>query len=227
MRKDQIFIKENPASNLVEDARNCLEEARAAKQSGNQLYETIWSRTTVLLFSTALEAFINYVYTYCDVEPKQWTNLSFKNKWLQASAKCLPNMGNIIILDQTVYQEGDPISTFDESKAPFSLFLELKSVRNQLVHLKPSFKIITLSISETQLMEELVYPETGLPKQVNLFNLSHAETAERIYNAMTCELDRQMFGMILKLFDGQPRVEVRTDSPLGTMIEALLSEEAI
>lgn len=225
MQKDQILVKENPASNLLEDAKNCLEEARVANQSGDRSREEMWSRITTLLFATALEAFINYVYTYCEVEPKQWMNLSFKGKWLQASAKCLPNMGKIVTLNQTVYQTGDSISTFDESKAPFSMFLELKSVRNQLVHLKPSFKAITFPSSDKQLTGELVYQETGLPKQVSLFNLSHAETAEHIYNEMTCELDRQMFGTISKLFDGQPRIEVRTDSLLGSMIEELLSEE--
>ena len=64
----------------------------------------------------------------------------------------------------------------------------------------PAYAQVEREAVEAHLVREQYYPVSGLPKRLQHCRLEHAETARRIYQAMTEELDRQMKGTILNYF---------------------------
>jgi hypothetical protein len=213
---DQAYVKENPATYLVSDATFTLECARVASDSKDDERMTRFARTTILLYAIALEAFINFVYKYSEVPTRRWRKLSLKDKWLRAVEECLPLQGEVVTEDGVIYRPGDPVDTFREEKEPFASFLELKAFRDSVVHLKPTFANVRRHEINSHLNREEYYPASGLPKRLQFCRVEHAETALGVYRAMTEELDRQMKGLILRLFVG--------DADGGGLVEEWTSE---
>jgi hypothetical protein len=203
---DKVRVKENPATYLVADAEYALGCARSAKDNEAA---TRFARLAILMYAFSLEGFVNFVYEYSEVEPEDWRNLSFKEKWLRASSLCLPCNGVLREEnDEVLYRPGDPIESFLEDADPFISFLELKAFRDRAVHLKARFAMVAHDDVEAHLSREEYYPCSGLPKLLEFCTLEHAESARRIYNSMTEELNRQMKGTILNLFKTEGSVLV-------------------
>jgi hypothetical protein len=212
---NQVYIRENPATYLVSDAEYALECARSANDRKDDDAATRFARVAILLYAVSLEGFINFVYEYSEVPRSTWSKLSFRDRWLNAASLCLPENGVLEVNDVVVYRPGDPIETFREDAEPFVSFLELKAFRNRSIHLMPPYAQIEREEVEAHLAREEYYPFSGLPMRLQLCSLEHAETASRIYRAMTQELDRQMKGTILKHFATEG----------GAVLEWLCSEE--
>lgn len=199
--KSRVFVKENPATYLVSDAEFTLEHARSAADRKDDDTAVRFARIAILLYAVSLEGFINFVYEYSQVPASTWTNFSLKDKWLRAASECLPCNGVLATELGVVYRPGDPIETFRQNAEPFLSFLELKSFRNGVAHLKPPFEMVKPHEVDLHLSREKYYPASGLPKFLQHCRIEHAETAKRIYQAMTEELDRQMKGTVRKLFE--------------------------
>jgi len=211
---NQVCVKENPATYLVSDAEYALECARSAKDREDDEAAARFARVAILMYAVSLEGCINFVYEYHEVPASAWSNLSFKDKWLKAASLCLPCTGVLETLEGVVYRKGDFIEGFREDTEPFVSFLELKAFRNSAVHLKPPFIDMVREEIDAHLSREEYYPISGLPKLLQHCRVEHAETARRIYQGMTQELDRQMKGTILELFatEGCAWVELIDDS---------------
>jgi hypothetical protein len=214
---NQVCVKENPATYLISDAEYALECARSANDRQDDQAATRFSRVAILLFAVSLEGFVNFVYEYSQVPASIWRNLTLKDKWLKAAPLCLPQNGVLITEAGVVYRPGDPIENFQEESESFVSFLELKSFRDCAVHLKPPFAdFVDVEREEidAHLSREEYYSISGLPKLLQHCRLEHAETAKRIYQSMTGELDRHMKGEVLKLFgtEGGAWVESIDDS---------------
>jgi hypothetical protein len=205
-----VYVKENPATYLVSDAEFALECARSAKGREDDEAATRFARVAILMYAFSLEGFINFVYEYYEVPASTWSNLSFKDKWLRAASLCLPCTGLLETEEGVVYRKGDPVESFREDAEPFVSFLELKAFRNRTVHLKPPFAMVEHDEVDAHLSREEYYPVSGLPKLLQHCSVEHAETARRIFQAMTGELDRQMKGTILKSFEAEGGAEVES-----------------
>jgi hypothetical protein len=198
---NQVCVKENPATYLVSDAAFALECARSANDRKNEVETARFARIAILLYAVSLEAFINFVYEYSEVPASKWRNLSLKDKWLRAALECLPCNGELETEHGFVYRPGDPIDTFREEAEPFVSFLELKAFRDSVVHLKPPFVMVGHDEIDLYLGREQYYSVSGLPKLLQHSRIEHAEVAGRVYQAMTEELNRQMKGTVLPMFE--------------------------
>lgn len=200
---NKVYVKENPATYLVSDAEFVLNSALSADARGDEQAATRLSRVAILLYAVCLEGFINFVYEYSGVPASAWNGLSFKDKWSQAAHMCLRENGVLHIDDVVVYRPGDKVETFHDQVEPFPSFLELKAFRNSALHLKPPFAMVKEDQVDEHLGREEYYPCSGLPKRLRDCRLEHAQIAQRIYRDMTKELDRQMKGIILGLFESE------------------------
>jgi hypothetical protein len=198
---NQVCVKENPATYVVSDAAFALKCARSANDRKNEEETTRFARMAILLHAVSLEAFINFVYEYSEVPATRWRNLSLRDKWLRAALECLPCSGELETERGVVYCLGDPIETFGEDAEPFVSFLELKAFRDCVVHLKPPFVMVAHDEIDRHLGREEYYPVTGLPRLLQHSRIELAEVAERVYQAMTEELNRQMKGTVLRMFE--------------------------
>lgn len=208
---DHAFVKENPAIFLMTDADFALQCAKDARYCGNGESSSRFARMAILLYAVSLEAFINFVYEYSEVPRREWESLSLKDKWLRASKVCLPLHGIVHDEDGIVYQPGDPIETFAENENPFVLFIDLKDFRDRVVHLKPTFTSVLHREVDSHLLRNEFYVTSGLPKRLKMCVVEHAEIAMRISEQMIAELDRQMKGLVLPLFQGEAWVETITE----------------
>lgn len=197
----KVVVKENPVTYLVADADFALQSARSSINQKDAAAAGRFARTAILLYAISLEGFINFIYEYFEVPESSWKHLSFKDKWLRASTNCLPLCGIVETEAGVVYRPGDPIQMFAAEAEPFVSFLELRSFRNSLAHLKAAFAEVEPRHVEVHLNREGCYPASLIPYYLRLVRVEHAETARKIYQAMTTQLDLQMKGMILKLFE--------------------------
>jgi hypothetical protein len=198
---NQVCVKENPATYLVSDAAFALKCARSAKDRKDEEETTRFARIAILSYAVSLEAFINFVYEYSGVPASRWENLSLRDKWLRAALECLSCNGELETERGIVYRPGDPIETFREEAEPFVSFLELKAFRDSAVHLKSRFAMVAHDEIDLHLKREEYYPVTGLPKLLQHSRVEHAEVAAQVYQAMTEELNRQMKGTVLRMFE--------------------------
>ena len=198
---NEVWVKENPATYLVSDAAFALECTRSANERKSEEETKRFARMSILLYAVSLEAFINFVYQYSEVPSSTWRNLSLRDKWLRAASECLPCQGEHKTEGAIVYRPGDPIETFDQESGAFVSFLELKAFRDRAVHVKPPFVMVGHDEVGQHLDREQYYPVTGLPKRLQHTRFEHAEVAAGVYQAMTQELDRQMKGTVLRMFE--------------------------
>ena len=218
---NQVCVKQNPATHLVSDAVFALECARSANGRKSDEETKRFARISILLYAVSLEAFINFVYRYAEVPASRWKNLSLRDKWLRAASECLPYIGELETDRGFVYRLGDPIDTFDQESDAFVSFLELKAFRDSTVHLKTAFFMVGHGEIDQHLDREEYYPVTGLPKRLQHTRFEHAEVAAGVYQAMTQELDRQMKGSIMRMFEieggawVESFVDDEEDAPLG------------
>src|SRR5437868_5209791 len=84
-----VWRKENPAYHLVQDSNQMLRLAQDSNRDDNTDIEGLFSRSAVLLYALAAEAFINMVYEYSGSEA-DLQKMSVRRKWLRASIECLP-----------------------------------------------------------------------------------------------------------------------------------------
>lgn len=197
-------------THLIADADFAVDMSRAATDRMDEGAASRFARMAVLLYGLSLEGFINFVYEYSRVPDERWRDLSFKDKWLNASSECLFHGGILETEKGIVYRPGDAVQRFQDNAEPFLSFLELKAIRNSVVHLKPQFNSVDVESIDAHVRREEYYPFSGLPKFLKDYRVEHAETAKRIYRQMTEELNLQMKGTILYLFETEGGVFVET-----------------
>ena len=177
------LYKKNPAFYIINDALQLYEFAGEAKNNSNKKHEQVLSRASILLFPVALEAIVNVVYEYYGVyEKKELEKISAKDKWLNASIKCLSNVDVLRNSNGIVYRAGDEIETFDENSEGFMQYIELKNIRNDIVHLKADFIYIKVDNIDEYDDNCGFYPVTKIPKEMSLWNYEHASIAKSIYD---------------------------------------------
>jgi len=189
------LYKKNPAYYILNDTLNLFTLAEEAHKASEIEKEEMFSRTSILMFPIALEAFINIIYEYYEVYDKhELKKISVKNKWLNASRKCLPNVGTLIKDNKVLYKQGMEIDTFDENSPLFLKYLELKEIRNDIVHLKPDFIHIKFENIEKYEASHKIYPLTKIPKEISSWKFKHATIAKSIFDTMIFQLNKFMKG---------------------------------
>ncbi len=210
-----VFLKENPAAYLIGDADLALKRAQEAHASGHLEREASFARMATLLYFAALEGLINFVYEYSELPDNRWRSLSIKDKWLRAAQECLPNHG--IISDEhgvIQYRPGDPVEGVADDAALFERFLELKAVRNGMVHVQPVFAGVPEDQIDKHLDRDKLCPRTRLPKRLVAFRYEHARTAADIFAAMSARLDHCFKGVLAHLVGCPTVIEfVADDGP--------------
>jgi hypothetical protein len=191
------LYKKNPAFYIINDALELFTLAEKAKNDSNKMHEEVFSRATILLFPVALEAIINVVYEYYDVYGKdELRKISAKEKWLNASTKCLPMVGTLKVKGEIIYKKGDHVETFDENSDVFLKYIELKDIRNDIVHLKPDFVHIKFDNIEDYEDNYGIYPVTKIPKELSAWKFEHASIAKSVFDKMIYHLNTFMKGDI-------------------------------
>jgi hypothetical protein len=192
-----VFLKENPAAYLMADAELALKNAQDAHVSGDTDREASFARMATLLFFVALEGLINFVYEYSEVPENRWRSLSIKEKWLRAAEECLPGHG--VITDERgvdLYKPGDPIEGVADDSELFERFVELKTVRDGMVHVQPAFTHVPEDRIDEHLAREEFHPRTHLPKRLASYRCEHAQAAAEIFETMSARLDRCLKGVL-------------------------------
>jgi hypothetical protein len=209
-----VWRKENPAYYLVQDANQMLRLATDANRESDIDRECSFSRSAVLLYALAAEAFINMVYEYSQSPATaHLQQMSVRRKWLRASIECLPHQGRIENEEgQIVYKPGDKIETFDPNSKLFLSYIELKKIRDDFVHLKPVFRFVPVEECAAPLREKDVYPHTGIPKSLRLWRGPHAEVAKGIFEQMTGKLNGFMKDTISCLLESPALIEMYEDT---------------
>lgn len=186
-----------------------LRLAHGANHENDLDLECSFTRSAVLLYALAAEAFINMVFEYSESPATvKLREMSVRRKWLRASIECLPSHGRIEIEGRVVYKPGDHIETFDPKSKLFLSYIELKNIRDDFVHLKPVFRNVLVKELATPLDRKDVYPHTGIPKSLELWRVSHAEIAKGIFEAMIEKLNEFMKGMVLRLLESPAFIEM-------------------
>lgn len=189
--------KKNPAFYIVNDANQLFELAKKANYNSNEQMECLFTRAAVLLYPVALEALINVVYEYYEVlSTNELKNIPVKKKWLEASIKCLPQVGTLEREGKIIYKNGDKIETFNENSILFKQYIELKDIRNDIVHLKPDFVHIKSENIEDYDNNYPLYHLSKIPKDISSWRVIHAETAKLIYKNMINQSNEYMKGEI-------------------------------
>jgi len=205
---DSLY-KKNPAFYVVSDAQQLFNLAQRAAHSEHRMEEQIFSRTSILLFPLALEAVINFVYEYYGVyEKDDLKRIPVKEKWINASLKCLPQVGVLERDGEVVYRRGDRIETFSEDSETFRRYLELKDIRNDIVHLKPDFGLIKLTNVHEHENNLGFYPYTAIPKDISKWEFEHTAIAKLIFDDMIRHLNRFMKGEIEWLLSHPAFIEI-------------------
>jgi len=162
----KVYVKENPAYYLFNDAEKMIQLSRRAKSRKNPKLENSYARMAILLYAISLEAFINVVYEYSETpKSKALSKMSVKQKWLNAPKDCLPHLGEIQVDDKIIYQPGDSVATFDENSELFQSYLELKKMRNEIVHLKPIFYETDYNSIEKSIFQTEYYKYLKIPQE--------------------------------------------------------------
>jgi hypothetical protein len=187
----EVLLKENPAAHLLRDAEIALAHAEQARAAIQSELEASFSRIALLLYFLTLEALINYIYEWAEVEDDSWRSWSIAAKWEKASEKCRPAFG-LSVTDSDMPLVPDDFELF-------SCFLELKSVRNGIAHAKPHFTYLPENQVDAHLDRDERYPFTGLPKRLVAFRVEHAEIAKKVAVCMIKRLDFCLGGYITNL----------------------------
>lgn len=211
---EPILIKENPATYLLEDAERTLNAARQARERADLQSEASFSRSAVILYFAALEGFINFVYAWSEVDDDDYLEWSTERKWRRSAEQCLPRHGTLHGPDDEVlYRPGDPVEPFDADIELLAEFIELRDVRNDMVHLQPVVTLVPQDQVDQHFASAAYYPTTGLPKKLAHFRCEHAETAARIFAAMVDRLDVCLKGNIRWLVGAEALYEYRIADP--------------
>jgi hypothetical protein len=202
-----LYIIEDSSVILLQDADRSLIYSRYCRITKKFELEQMFSRQAVLQYLLSLESFINFVYQYYFRELLDLQKRTLKNKMLNASILCLPRTGGITKNGEVIYQVGDSIETFDENSYPFESFIELKKIRDDIVHSKPINK--EYDIEEYSLTEapKDFYPKTGIPKEIIFWRYEHAKTVSVIHRDMYKSLNHFFKGDLARLFSVQQVVE--------------------
>jgi hypothetical protein len=209
-----VVLKENPAAYLARDAKRALELARAADKSGNDEDEATFSRTAALMYFSALEGLINFVYEWSEVPHDEWRRWSIRKKWANAAEQCLPHLGIITDESGVDHPPSGPFQSVPDDTHSWRRFLELKEVRNAMAHSEPSFAALPVERVVSHIERDEYYPLTRLPKRLARFRREHAEAAASIYEDMTTRMDVCFRGTVRHLFDAPSVIEyVTIDSP--------------
>ncbi|WP_022669062.1 hypothetical protein [Desulfospira joergensenii] len=204
--------KRNPAFYIIADAFLFFDSAKEANNKSERIKEHAFSRAAILLFPVALEAIVNVIYQYCRVyNREELKKIPLKEKWLNVSHKCLPKMGTCKKGEKVIYRPGDKIDCFNENLSIFQKYLELKEIRNDVVHLKPNF--IQLKVKEIENFETTLdlYPLTKIPRELSNWNFKHAQIAKNIFQNMNEELNTFMKGSIDRILDRPAFIEIVLD----------------
>ena len=212
----EVLLKENPAAHLLRDAEIALVHAQQARAARQNELEASFSRIALLLYFCTLEALINFIYEWCEVDEDSWRSWSIAAKWEKASEQCRPALGLSVTDSDTPFVPGDS-DLFDR-------FLELKSVRNGMAHAKPHYTYLPEHQIDAHLCRDERYPCTGLPKRIVALQVEHAEIAKEVAVCMINRLDFCLGGNITNL-ERRPasiefEVEIDEDLPMWPECDA-------
>lgn len=136
-----VLLKENPAAYLRADAETALTAARTARQESRTREEESFARSATLLYFIALEGLVNFIYEWAEVPTDDWRRWSVTKKWRHVTQRCAPCLGAIEDESGRLhYQAGDPVESPWDDADLFKRFLELRAVRNQVVHSGADFR---------------------------------------------------------------------------------------
>lgn len=186
-----VLLKENPSGHIRADADRALALARQARAAGADDEEAAFARIATLLYFVMLEGLINFVYEWSGVSHSQWRDWSVSRKWLRAAAECRPGIGLMTPLD--------PSEALEHTEV-YKRFVELKELRNSMVHSQATFTWIPENRVSKHLERQDDYSLTGLPKVLRRFRCEHAETAQGVAAQMIGWLDRCLDGSSAHLY---------------------------
>lgn len=190
-----VIIKDNPAYYLRHDAQEMLVIAEAARKERDTAAEGRYSRQAVLGLLLGLEASINFIYVYSGARsPRKLQELTARDKWLRASLECLPPQGRVHGARRVKYRPGDSIATFSVTSQLFAEYEELKRMRDDVAHMKPTFRTCRAADAKRSLRRNDTYPVTRIPKDIGQWRAAHAKRVARICRRLIRELDRFMRG---------------------------------
>jgi hypothetical protein len=200
----EVLLKENAAPQIRTDAELALAAAREARQAGDVDNEASFARIATLLYFVMLEALINFVYEWSEVQDDSWRSWSIATKWLKAAEQCRPGLGLAGPFDSRSLTEDVDL---------FQQFRELKEVRNSMVHSQAVFTVLPEHLVSEYLERLEFYQLTGFPRRLALFRYEHAETAREIAIRLSSWLDRCLEGASAHLHDATSVVEFVGDDP--------------
>lgn len=190
-----VVIKDNPAYYLLDDAQEMLVLAEAAREKGDGAAERRYARHAVIGLLLGLEATINFVYVYSGARSSRKLQvLTARDKWLRASLECLPPQGRVHGTRRVKYQPGDAIATFSPTSPLFEQYEELKRMRDDLAHLKPTFRTCRAADVKRSLRRKDSYDLTRIPKDIGQWRVTHAKRVAKICRKLVRQLDRFMHG---------------------------------
>jgi hypothetical protein len=191
----RVVIKDNPAYYLLDDAQEMLVLANTARAENDSTAEARYSRQAIIGALLGLEAIVNFIYVYSGARsPRKLQKLSARDKWLRASLECLPPQGRIHGSRRVKYQPGDSITTFSATSPLFAEYEELKRMRDDLAHMKPTFRTCHAAEVKRSLRPNAKYHLTRIPKDVGQWRATHAKRVAKICRKLLHELDRFMHG---------------------------------
>ncbi|KPL00650.1 MAG: hypothetical protein AMJ91_03900 [candidate division Zixibacteria bacterium SM23_73_3] len=188
---ERLVLSTNPFRFQYRDAVFFQEAAEKAVKTP---LEPCYARNSVLLFVLAMEALINRVldrHIRMDFPAflrEKFLDLPLDMKWYMAPLWC----------------SGDTKpSTYEIDKEPFQSFRELIKIRNWYVHAKPERKPMKVISAQRGIVDytdlnNLTWPQTKIPKDLNPFDKKCASKAKQVVDEMISLLDQFLGGKIKK-----------------------------
>jgi hypothetical protein len=193
----QVIVKDNPCSYLLADAQHMLRQAQKATRHESRLTEALYARSSILLHCISLEAVINFVLVYTEARSsRSLKDLSHREKWLRASLDGMAAQGVFNGKNGERYKPGDHVHTFDIASRQFGIHQELMRIRNDVVHLKPSFRFTKARSLRKELKDTRRYPLTKVPYDISQWRHKHAENVAKHVWALVRALNGFMMGRI-------------------------------
>jgi len=193
---------------LIKDSHFMLSLARKAKFLRLWKLENRFARSAILLYPVALEALINSVYEYCESpQAEKLSSIPLKKKWFDAPKSCLPYCGLLSENELNEINNGGVLPSFEEKSELFQSYIELKNIRNDIVHLKAVFNQIQAKDLKRYKGISGHYPISGIPYSIGAWRFKDAHKAYKISSRMISQLDVFLRGEVSRLLRGPRLVE--------------------
>lgn len=203
-----VVAKHNQAYYLLKDAEFMLLMCKRRRMFRRSVSENHFARSAILLYPVALEALINSVYEYCESPcAERLSYMPLSKKWLDAPKNCLPFCGLLSDEESEELKKGKSLPSFDEKSDLFRSYVELKNIRNHIVHLKSTFNVIKAKDIKRYTGITGCYPLTGISFDIGQWGYADACKAKEVSYRMISELNGLLRGHVTELLGGPLLVE--------------------